>query len=346
MRKGMILNLLVLSCGCFAAAEPKASPLLARALQAGDVYTFRIELEKLLHEPAKDFFMVMETLFLRQTKKDFNPQTHHKQIIDAAGEALKIELQALLYALIPNLGKKDERGRRPLQSAMAAENPEIYRLLTRYRHFNYDLFEWKGQSVWDRRPKIHKEDIIWTRLPSLALEETALAQALIVGDSEGFHQALRELYEGPAWKVFVILHSRINKTGETLFHLAAKFDPKVFESFTIPGAERGGAGETNEALRNQQREIAWNLKELIEFIMPERLLDSFDKTRLEKQRNLIDFTFGGSLVSMAAPLMIGGLAAGEDPLFVGIAGVITGFGMMQCWRAFQSRRAMARQRRR
>ena len=367
----------VLPVCSFAGADKTVSSRLKKALDEGNVYAFRIELEKLLREPAKDFFKVINGLSF--TSADFANRNEIISSIVKNHEKMQLDTVALGYAVLPPLGRKDGMGRSALQvAARGRSNPEVYEALNRYDHFDFDLYEWKGASVWDNHPNIgiDKEDIVWARLPVVKLEETAVAKALLKGDSTGFRFALKELFEGPAYKVISLLHSRIEKTGQTLFHLIAEFDPTEFESLVItqfdptefesltePDLPKNISGTTpegmeadtplvdgekasqetplSENIRHSREETARGLRELIEFVVPIYWIYKFDKVRFQKIRETrVAAVTGGMLSAMGFSASLLSFFEGGPLWGTATLGAIAIYGTFKCQKAFKQTRRL------
>ena len=219
-------------------AEKTAHPSrLEKLREEGNVYGFRIELEKLLAEPAKDFFSVMENLFnpkrrskaFQSMSRSLHSTLSEELIMDKISQKAKsfaFEEIALSHVLTPPLGKTDRNGLTPAAAAARAGNPSAAALFRKYEAADHEIYEGQKDTptVWEQNPEIYpaKEDSPLRRLPFTPLEKTAVGRALLNGDLMGFVIALDDLYKGPAWKVLALLHSRETKTRRTVFHLLAE----------------------------------------------------------------------------------------------------------------------------
>ena len=219
-------------------AEKTAHPSrLEKLREEGNVYGFRIELEKLLAEPAKDFFSVMENFFnSNRRRKAFQSMAlslhstlSEDLIMDKVSQKAKsfaFEEITLGHVLTPPLGKTDRHGLTPSAAAARAGNPSAAALFRKYEAADHEIYEGQKDTptVWEQNPEIYpaKEDSPLRRLPFTPLEKTAVGRALLNGDLMGFVIALDDLYKGPAWKVLALLHSRETKTRKTVFHLLAE----------------------------------------------------------------------------------------------------------------------------
>lgn len=220
---------------------------LEKLRSEGNIYGFRIELEKLLKEPAKDFFLVTEAFFdPKRRKRSFHsmiPSAHQlaslpdeKQPLGKV-EAFIFEETALAFFLLPPFGKTDRHGLTPSAAAGRAGNFEAAALFRKYTASDHEIYEGgKETAVWEKNPGRYpeKEDFVLRRLPQTPLEKTAVGRALLAGDLSGFLKALDNLYEGPAWKSIALLHSRETKTQKTVFHLLAE---ARFPAPEIPDAD-------------------------------------------------------------------------------------------------------------
>ena len=348
-------------CPSFAAAPDRPAPSpLKRALDKGNAYAFRIELEKLLQKPAENFFEAIRGLHPLDQGEGFasaGGQNDSVPVMKVKYKKIYFDMVTLAHALLPALGRKDGNGRMPLQiAARGRKNPDVYEALNRYEHLNHDIYEWRGASVWDRYPGMSREDIVWARLPAIELRKTAAAQALLKGDSKGFQEALQKLYKGPAWKLIAILHSRTRGSGQTLFHLAAEFDPAEFESLALKsGSEarqpQGTAASLNEEkektalaenIKISREETARSLRELIEFVVPFFWMDKFDKIRFQQIKSArVKAGAAGAVFAAGSVLALTAAFEAEPLQWAALPfAAVAAYGVFKCRAAFKQIRSL------
>ena len=286
------------SAGKAPMAGPKAFvslSLMEKSRKKGDSRGFRMELQKLLEGPAKDFFFVAEKLFdPKRRKKTFSSTYHfvllpgHSQVTDSFSDKIKRivrEEAAMAQALLPPLGKWDQNGRTPAAAAARSGNLAAVKLFSLYEAPSHEIYEGEKGAVWDMNPEMYpaKEDNIWSRRKT-PLEETAAGLALLKGDFDGFLKALSDLYEGPAWEAVALPHSRETKTGKTIFHLLA--EARLSLSEIIKPAVLAllkESGMSNEAAEKHSQWLSDNIGER------QRLLKNKDFQAAQAASNKIYF---------------------------------------------------------
>ncbi len=233
-----------LQAGKIKISDPKTSAALSRlekSRRKGDLFRFRMELEALLEGPAKKFFFAVENLFDPKRRKKTFSSTYHLVLLpgrnqftesfSAQTKSMVAEEIAMAQALLPPLGKRDRDGLTPEAAAVHSENHAAQQLFRLYEAPNHEIYDEAENTVWGANPAAYpeEEDNIWRKLPETPLEDTAAGSALLKGDFDGFLKAAAKLYEGPAWKVLALLHSRETKTRKTIFHLLAEARPSLSE---------------------------------------------------------------------------------------------------------------------
>ena len=259
-----------LSAGKAKRADSATSASLSRLekqRKKGDVSGFRTELETLLQGPARNFFFITENLFDPKRRSKAFASTYHlvllpgrNRFVDSFSDNIKRIVQeeiAMAQVLLPPLGKKDRNGLTPSASGLRSENHAAEALFRLYEEPDHKIYASETNTVWEANPEAYpdKEDNLWLKLPHTPLEKTAAGASLLKGDFDGFQKAVTELYEGPAWKVLALFHSRETKTGKTIFHLLAEARPSLSEIVKpTVFAFFKGKGLSNE---NAERHSLW-----------------------------------------------------------------------------------------
>ncbi len=307
-------------------------PRLKRLRDQGRLQEFRAEAEKLLHGPAEEFFPIMGAFI--ESPQALPPSgggrpagSRELKAGPPAAKAFLLEKKALAYVLTPALGKKDRYGRTARQeAAKGSGNYAVYDFLSRYDdRFDHEIYrsgiykggayKGKGESVWDQELKMYPKGVLWRGIPEIQLEGHAAAQALLRGDSKGFRQALDDLRSGPAWETLALIHSRMERTGQTLFHLAAVFEPSQSHSISQ---------------KYESIEAAKALERLIEFVQPPAMLESMRKNQ---EGALGAKLWSGALALGGAALSAAAFYAGEPALGAALA-LPAACGAYKCRKAF------------
>ena len=297
-----------------AEAENKETPSineksihLGELIQQGKVQEFRIEMEKLLHGSAKDFYETINAL-VKQDHEEFPLKFYSPKLKHSTGEVNKFapDSMALMAAMIPPIRKRNKDGHTAVNISISSKYGNRYLsslgeykrnvkecyeyeiadvasrrlfgdhgLYERIPYLEHELHEGKAYSIWSQFPQLYTDEqsIIWRQLPSITLEETPVAKALLIGDSKAFRKALQMLYDGPAWELFAILHSRTKENGNTLFHLAAEFQPQQLKGVNLSELTE----EQKLVLMGEQMAIADMIMGLIDFITPDHIEKDIQK---------------------------------------------------------------------
>ena len=197
--------------------DPAAAAAQAvTAAGAADLHGYRAAMESFLSAPARIFAQTVSAPSVQRGRNIYetlsgwltsgpNGQTMHDS--DFYQEALD-----LLIAITPPLGKKDKDGMTAMRSAKMRGNKPLAQVLRKHKRIKsaFELDAGDKGSFWSR-----------SILPSVPLEETALAQAVLREDPKAFSAALEVLESGPARDFLSLLHSRTSD-GDSLFHLTAR----------------------------------------------------------------------------------------------------------------------------
>ena len=238
--------------------------LLHRALAEGNIHAFRIEMEKLLNDPAPDFFKSVAAFL-----GDGGVLGEHVQITEFKGSTLKFLFDSLVLAAALSfpLEKTNKENLTARDVALSSYNFPLYNVLTAYNngmvHGLYD--EGTTPSVWSQFSHvgvdIDAEENPWKQLPKVNLTETPLVQALVDGDLEAFGREWKTLFKGPSKNLFALLHSR-GENGETFFHYAAKFQPQHLQGID----KENLTPEQKQEIIHAQKTISFSLQDLFELL--------------------------------------------------------------------------------
>ena len=327
------------------AGEKRIPPytLLDQAVAKGNIHAFRIEIEKLLNDPASDFFQSM-AVYMR----DGGGFDQHIQRISSRDfssvdpETLKqflLENTVLSVALSLPLGKKNSDNQSAKHSALFSDNMPVYFLLQEYNNeLIHELYGEGAMNVWSRLFYLSTDikNIPWYNLPRIHLPDTPSVRALLNGDLKAFQKSWQDLLKGPARDLFALLHST-GKNGETFFHYAAEFRPK-----RLQGIDREDlTPEQERELNNSQEVIAGHLTELLELFpsavknggVISETIKSVEFPRLsEKKKRYI--------WSMGVIGLIGGVTAvsNESELIALLGGVVSVVAIeraVECYNSFK-----------
>ena len=290
--------------------------ILAQALVEQNPHAVRIELTKMLQDPAEEFsqkikavhqqdyqdiFYLVKALESIRSQLDLTEQDF-SQIVE--------DITNTLILLLPPLKKQNKAGLTAEDIGKLQGNQAFLQWFRSHKVIasNYEFYEDKSLP----------EEVI-RLLPHVNLEKTALIQALSAEDPKLFLKEIADLKKGPIAHLLGVLHSRSSR-GDTIYTLVAK-------------------------AKTHQQEFVQGLDDLTQFILPPSALRlktlkaplKLSEVRFLKKQQAL-FTQGAIYVLLSlAGLYITFNQSTETSLPIGmISGITLGIGVSQCQTAFRN----------